>query len=226
MKILHTIALFLVTFQLHCQTAIKPFVQLTYYQSYLNDIFLDELELGGGIQFNDYFSTQVNFRGAQEAFFSQEPSINFRFATISIEPSYRFLGKKHIFSPVIAYNAGIEIANNGKDKFIKMSNYSYKPYYHSPYVQYDKGLYFGKAKVLLSIQRKGVNFLIGATYNTYFFQFHNLIPQGTQSIVAIDNKYKNMGLLRDWQFGFGFETSIKYTFPMKKRATKTASGGE
>ena len=122
--------------------------------------------------------------------------------------------------------AGIEIANNGKNKFIKMSNYSYKPYYHSPYVQYDKGLYFGKAKVLLSIQRKGVDFLIGATYNTYFFQFHNLIPQGTQSIVAIDNKYKNMGLLRDWQIGFGFETSIKYTFPMKKRAAKAESGGE
>jgi hypothetical protein len=208
-------------FQLCAQSNIKPFVKVAFYQSYLDIPRVSELEFGAGVQFNDYISAQVNLRGSQQGYY-QDPSRSFRFATLSIEPSYRILGKKHLFSPVIAYDAGIEIANNGQDKFIYTSNYFYYPYYHSSYNKYNKGLYFGKAKILLSIQWKGLDFLVGATYNTYFFKFYRLRPEGPQSLASNDNQYKITGTYTDGEFGFGFETSIKYTFPMKKRVAKKA----
>lgn len=220
MRIL-TAILILATFQLYSQTGLQPFLKLAFYQSYLETPRVSELELGAGIQFNNYISTQINFRGSQKGYY-QDQSRSFRFATFSIEPSYRILGKKHMFSPVIAYDAGIEIANNGKDKFIYMSNYVYFPYYESSYHKFNKGLYYGKAKILLSIQWKGIDFLMGATYNTYFFQFYNLEPKGPQTYGGKDNKYKIVGTFTDGEFGFGFETSIKYTFPMKKREAKKA----
>jgi hypothetical protein len=217
-----TTILFFITFQLSSQTALKPFIQLSYYQDYLSQVVFEELELGVGVQFNDYFSTQINLRGTQKAFFLNE-SGNIRFGTLSFEPSYRILGKKHMFSPVISYDAGLEIANNGKDKFIYTSNYIYFPTYQQPYSQYNKGLYFGKAKILLSIQWKGFDLLLGATYNTYFFKINRLKPEGPQAYPAsANNKYLVGETYVDKQFGFGFETSLKYTFPMKKRAAKKA----
>ena len=211
------------TFPLCAQSKLKPFVKVGYHQVFTDRLWASELELGVGIQFNDYISTQMNFRGLQDRL-PQDPPRSFRIATFSIEPSYRILGKKHKFSPVIAYDAGVEIANNGQDKF--SSGYSYLSYYHAYYDKYNKGLYFGKAKALLSIQRKGLDFLVGVTYNTYGFKFYRLKPFGPQSLASQTNNYYIEGEYTDWQFGFGFETSIKYTFPMKKRAAKAASGGE
>ena len=201
---------------------IKPFIQLSYYQEYLSNVVFEELGLGVGVQFNDYFSTQINLRGTQKAFFLNE-SGNIRFGTLSIEPSYRVLGKKHMFSPVIAYDAGLEIANNGKDRFIYTSNYVYFPNYEQPYSQYNKGLYFGKAKILLSVQWKGFDLLLGATFNTYLFKINRLKPDGPQDYPASpNNNYLVTETYVDKEFGFGFETSLKYTFPMKKRAAKKA----
>jgi hypothetical protein len=211
---------FFVSSQLCGQSVIKPFIQLSYYQTYTDYFALNELELGAGIQFNDFLSVQVNFRGSQKGYY-QDQSRSFRFATMSIEPSYRILGKKYRFSPVIAYDAGLEIANNGKDRFIYTSNYVYFPTYQQPYSQYNKGLYFGKAKILLSIQLKDFDILVGATYNTYFFKINRLIPDGPQDYSA-NNKYLLGETHVDKQFGFGFETSLKYTFPMKKQQAKKA----
>lgn len=206
-----------VSFQLYAQSSLKPFLKIGYFQTYTDYFALNELGLGGGVQFNDYVSTQINFRGSIQRVLNG-PSENFKIASVSIEPSYRILGKKYMFSPVIAYDAGIEIANNGKDKFI--FDYVYRPYYQSPYSKYNKGLYFGKAKILLSIQWKQLDFLIGATYNTYFFRFYELEPYGPQTYGGKNNNYKIVGTFTDGEFGFGFETSIKYTFPMKKREVK------
>ena len=211
------------SFQLCAQSNLKPFVKVGYQHVFTDHLRLSELEVGAGVQFNDYFSTQVNFRGSQDRL-PQDPPRSFRIATFSIEPSYRILGKKHKFSPVIAYDAGLEIANNAKDRFIK--HYIYRPYYQDSFDKYNKGFYFGKAKVLLSIQRKGFDFLMGATYNTYAFKFYRLKPKGTQSLASETNNYYIADFYTDWQFGFGFETSIKYTFPMKKRVEKAVGGGE
>jgi hypothetical protein len=204
--------------QLCGQSVIKPFIQLSYYQTYTDYFALNELELGAGVQFNDYISAQVNCRGSIQRVLNG-PSENFKIATLSFEPSYRILGKKHMFSPLIAYDAGLEVANNGKDKFIY--DYVYHPSYQEPYNQYNKGLYFGKAKILLSIQLKDFDILVGATYNTYFFKINRLIPDGPQDYSA-NNKYLLGETHVDKQFGFGFETSLKYTFPMKKQQAKKA----
>jgi hypothetical protein len=219
---MRTILIFLIfsTFQLYAQSNIKPFIKLGYFQTYTDRTALNELELGAGVQFNDYLSAQVNLRGSQNRL-QQDPPRSFRFATISIEPSYRILGEKYMFSPVIAYDAGLEIANNGKDKF--SSGYVYLINYESPYNQYNKGVYFGKAKILLSIQLKDFDILVGATFNTYFFKFNRLIPDGPQAYPAsANNKYLVGETYVDKQFGFGFETSVKYTFPMKKQQAKKA----
>lgn len=211
------------SFQLCAQSNLNPFLKISYFQVYTDHLGLNELELGAGVQFNDYISAQINIRGAQDPIF-KDPLGKFQVATFSIEPSYRILGKKYMFSPVIAYDAGIEIANNGKEKFIYMSNYVYFPYYESSRHKLNKGLYYGKAKVLLSIQWKQLDFLIGATYNTYFFRFYELEPDGPQTYPAsAENKYKIVGTFTDGEFGFGFETSIKYTFPMKKQQAKKAA---
>ena len=223
MKLILFILSVLAGFQIYSQNNLKPLIKAGYYQTFTNGLYLNELELGAGVQFNDYFSTQVNFRGSQDRL-PQDPPRSFRIATFSIEPSYRILGKKHKFSPVIAYDAGLEIANNSKDRFIK--HYIYRPYYQDSFDKYNKGFYFGKAKILLSIQRKGFDFLMGATYNTYAFKFYRLKPKGSQSLASETNNYYIADFYTDWQFGFGFETSIKYTFPMKKRAAKAQSGGE
>jgi hypothetical protein len=221
MRVIITCLIF-ISFKLCAQSNIRPLISLGYYQTFTDNLWLNELELGAGIQFNDYLSTQINFRGSQDRL-PQDPSRSFRVASLSIEPSYRILGKKHIFSPVIAYDAGLEIANNGTDKFIYTSNYIYFPTYQQPYSQYNKGLYFGKAKILLSIQWKGFDLLLGATYNTYFFKINRLKPEGPQAYPAsANNKYLVGETYVDKQFGFGFETSLKYTFPMKKRAAKKA----
>lgn len=128
-----------------------------------------------------------------------------------------------MFSPVIAYDAGLEIANNGKDKFLNRSSYIFYPNYQEPYYQYNKGLYFGKAKILLSVQWKGFDLLLGATYNTYLFKINRLRPTGPQDYPASpNNKFVITETYVDKQFGFGFETSLKYTFPMKKREAKNA----
>ena len=211
------------SFQLYAQSNLKPFIKIGYFRTYTDYFKMNELEVGAGVHFNDYFSTQVNFRGSDDRL-PHDPPRSFRVATFSIEPSYRILSSKYMFSPVIAYDAGIEIANNSKDRFIKL--YTYRPHYHAYSDKYDKGLYFGKAKALLSIQRKGLDFLIGVTYNTYGFKFYRLEPIGPQSLASQENNYYIEGTYTDWQFGFGFETSIKYTFPMKKRAAKATSGGE
>jgi len=209
---------FFTTVQLSAQSNVKPFIQLSYYQEYLSNVIFEDLEFGVGVQFNDYFSGQINLRGTQKAFYLNE-SGNVRFASMSIEPSYRILGKKHMLSPVIAYDAGIEIANNGRGKYIYLSNYVFFPNYDIAYHQFNKGLYYGKAKLLLSIQLKDFDILVGATYNTYVFQFYHLKPNGPQSYPpSPENKSKATYKFPDTQFGFGFEASLKYTFPMKKRS--------
>ena len=76
-----TYIVFFTTFQLCAQSVIKPFLKLAFYQSYLEIPRVSELELGVGVQFGDYVSTQINIRGSQQGKY-QNSSGSFRFATL------------------------------------------------------------------------------------------------------------------------------------------------
>ncbi len=199
------IAFCLLSFGMNAQSKIRPFVKAGFYQNFLSDLWLNEIEIGGGAQFNDHFSLGLNGRfGVRE--FSRTPYSNFKTGVISLEPSYRILSNKFMFSPVIAYDAGIEIANNVYDKYTDLENfvlYSYKDYGHYKGLT---GLYYGKAKILLSFQRMGLEVLIGVTYGTYIFQYYSYNY----------TTYKQIYYAKHLEYGIGYEMSLKYTFPMKK----------
>lgn len=207
MKLL--IAFCLLSFGLVAQSKVRPFVNAGFYQNFFSDLWLNEIEIGGGVQFNDFFSFGLNGRfGVRE--FSRTPYSNFKTGVISLESTYRILGKKFMFSPVIAYDAGIEIANNVYDKYTDLENFNLFSYYDYGHYKGLSGLYFGKAKILLSIQRKGLEILTGLTYGTYFFQYF-----------SSDISYnKPIYLVKRLEYGFGYETSLKYTFPIIKKNKK------
>lgn len=202
MKLL--IAFCLLSFGLNAQSNIKPFIKAGYYQNFLTNLWLSEFELGGGAQFNDFISLGIYGRfGIRE--FTRTPYSNYKIGVISIEPSYRILSNKYRLSPVIAYDAGLEIANNGEGKYINTSNFIYyKDKDTGRYTNF-RGYFFGKAKIMLSIRDKGFEVLLGATYSTYIFKYFS------------DYYYFKYYTAKEYQFGFGFETKFKYTFTSKKQ---------
>lgn len=56
MKITLTFLVF-VSFQIYSQSTIKPFIQLGYYQTFTDDLYMSEIELGVGVEINNYLST-------------------------------------------------------------------------------------------------------------------------------------------------------------------------
>ncbi len=189
------------------QNSMKPMVNTSYMYSYPMDRLLShELQIGGGIQFSDHFSLQLNVRGIQSARdvsyqIIKEP---LRIVTLSVSPLYRMLNRKYIVSPVIGIDAGTQVWSNGFGRYVD-ENWIFMENSSSTHYLYRKGVFFGRAKLLADFRIWDFNLLIGASYNMYYFKLDSDI-----------NSTK----------AFGLEGTVMYTFPMKKRAAKAASAGE
>ena len=190
------------------QSNMKPMVSAQYAMIVgRSDFFVHELQIGGGVQFNDYFSLQLTLRGIQNARDVSNQTIKepLRIVTLSLSPSYRIFKRKYPASPVLGVDVGTQIWSNGYGRYIDRSwSFIEKPVYSYDGFLFNKGVFFGKLKLLADFKIWDFNLLIGASYNMYYFKLDNHIS---------DVK------------GFGLEGTLTYTFPMKKHAAKAASGG-
>ncbi len=189
------------------QNNMKPVVSAQYAMIVGDsDFFVGELQIGCGVQFNDYFSLQLTLRGIQNARDVSNHVIKdpLRIVTLSLSPYYRILKRKYFASPVIGIDVGTQIWSNGFGRYIDR-NWSFinKPEHSYDGFLFNKGVFFGKAKLLVDFKIWNFNILVGPSFNMYYFKLDNNI----------------------WDVkGLGLEGTVTYTFPMKKRAAKATSG--
>ena len=220
MKLVSILLLSFITTQLAVgQNTMKPMVNVSYMYSHsigsypLNGFWTHELQIGGGVQFNDHFSLQLNVVGIQNARKITHPTIKepLQIVTLSLSPGFRILKTKYKVSPWIGLDVGTQIWSNGNGKYIDKSfRLRNKPEYSYDGFLYRRGVFFGIAKVLADFKIWDFNLLIGASYNMYYFKLDR-----DNSPTYIYNNSKGVGL----------EGMLTYTFPMKKRAAK-AEGAE
>ncbi len=183
------------------QNKMKPIISASYmYSVPFDGLFSEEAQIGGGMQFNDYLSLQINVRGIQNAYNEVHP---LRIATLSLSPSYRILKRKYFASPVIGIDVGTQVWSNGKGRYIDRGwRFITKPANSYDGYSYSRGLFFGRAKLLADFRIWNFNLLIGASYNVYYIKLKEF-NSDTRAI--------------------GLEGTVMYTFPMKKRAAKATS---
>ena len=200
---------FLITQLSVAQNTMKPIVNASYMYSYPMDRLLShELQIGGGIQFSDHFSLQLNVRGIQSARDVSDQPIKepLRIVTLSLSPLYRVLKRKYMVSPVIGIDVGTQVWSNGNGRYVDDSwIFIEKPIYSYDGFLYDKGVFFGRAKLLADFRIWDFDLLIGASFNMYYFKLDSHIS-GTKAV--------------------GLEATVMYTFPMKKRVVKVENVGE
>ena len=208
MKLLSFLLFSFITTQLVVgQNTMKPIVNASYMYSYPIDRLLShELQIGGGVQFNDHLSLQLNVRGIQNARGISNNTIKepLQIITVSLSPSCRFLKRNYIVSPVLAMDAGTELWSNGFGRYVDQG-FEFRENSGYTHYLYRKGVFFGRAKILADFRVWDFNLLIGASFNMYYFKLDSDI-YSTKAI--------------------GLEGTVMYTFPMKKRAAKATSGGE
>ena len=214
MKLVSFLLLSFITPQLAVgQNIIKPIVSAGYnflypLRSYpVSGFWAHELQIGGGMQFNDHFSLQLNVVGIQNARKVTHPTIKepVQIVTLSLSPGFRILKSKYRVSPWVGLDVGTQIWSNANGKYIDKSfRFINKPEYSYDGFLYRRGVLFGRAKLLADFKIWNFNLLIGPSFNMYYFMLSNILVSKA----------------------VGVEGMVTYTFPMKKRATKTASGGE
>ena len=198
-----------VSFKPYAQSSLKPIVNLGYTYLYpLDNLWIHEVHIGGGAQFDDHFSLQLNIKGMQNArdLSSQKIKEPLRIVVISISPYNRILKPKYIVSPAIGLDLGTQVWSNGNGRFIS-SDYSFK---NSSNLRYERGIFFGKAKLLADFKINSFNLMIGPTFNIMYFK------TGKVKTDWMDNSYFEKYI--DERRGIGLELSLMYTFPMKKRS--------
>ena len=220
MKLISILLLNFITAQLAVgQNTMKPILSAGYMYSFpmgsypLRGFGAYELQIGGGVQFNDHFSLQLNVIGIQNARKITHPIIKERLqiVTLSLSPGFRVLKSKYRVSPWVGLDVGTQIWSNGNGKYIDKSfRFINKPEYSYDGFLYHRGFFFGRAKLLADFKLWDFNLLIGACFNMYYFKL-----DGDYYLTYTYNA-KAVGL----------EGMITYTFPMKKRVAKAANGGE
>ena len=183
----------------------------------INEYYGFDYSLGGGININNKVSVLLQFNYLKNQ--RDNNSDNFdalQMLTTSLSISGRFLEKKHMFSPVLEFDIGVNIVSNAKDRYVD-NNYIIqdKPYYSENYKFLNNSI-FVKTKLLLNIKVKSFDFFIGPSFNAYGFHVKRLAGQTL-------NGYHDEKVFFDLQKGIGFEAQVQYTFPMKKQQAKKAS---
>jgi hypothetical protein len=163
-----------------------------------------DFNFGGGFSVNNQWSFQLHANYLRCGMDSDNDNFSaLQMINTSLSTSYRFLKKTHRFSPVLDLDFGVNMWSNAKGLYVD-DNYiiqEHSDYYHYRFLNYSL---FGKTKLLLSINAKSFDFLIGPSFNTYFFNF----------------RYAQKPTYYDLEMGIGLETKVQYTFPMKKQQAK------
>lgn len=207
--LLITLMFFFVKF-VFTQTTVNPVVKAS--SSYMMD-FGDyyyyngfDYSLGGGIRISNQYQLsillQVNYlkNYRDNNYDNFDP---FQMLNTSLSTSYRFLRKRHIVSPVLELDWGINVWSNAEVLYIN-SSLIIEDNWDINHYKFRKNSIFGKSKLLLNVNLKSVDINIGASYNTYFFHLQR----------------QNSGAFYGFVKGLGFEAQVLYTFPMKKQQAK------
>jgi len=191
------------------QLNLRPFVKtggaINFYLR--NGPITAQVNLSGGVHFNDHFALQVGAERIVHTF------RNWDILIASIEPTYRIFNREHVFSPVIGIAVGTELTTNATDRFIT-EDYGFVTYgvtgagSSGSKTRYKKGVFFGKGKVLADFKIKDFNISVGPTFDMMFIKEESFKYYIDSKVYIAKN------------YGIGAELSFMYTFPMKKREAK------
>ncbi len=196
------------------QSSMKPFIKMTGAVGAYDGGNIIALDLGvaAGLHLDDHLNVQVGVNNVKPLYGQLE------IVTISISPFYRILQPKYKVSPVIGMDVGTQIWSNGNGRYIN-SDYRFTGYTSSSSnSRYNRGLFFGKVKLLADFKIKAFNIMVGPTFNLMYFKIEEV---GKNWFTGED--YSVTDAYIDERRGFGAEFSLMYTFPMKKRAAKATS---
>ena len=190
---------------------VKPIVNLGY-GALLKEYRFQEFQLGGGIQLNDHFSLQLNYRYIYYEFDLSPQNESLKSQNLSVSGGYRLLDKNHIVSPLIVLDIGTPILSNANGAF--MSNgFRIKENYDSGMWRYNHGIVFNKLKAYCDIRLKSFDILLGGSYNLYVYSKSNLKPDDWHLTYE---DYLVTKTITVPMHNFGIEASLMYTIPTKK----------
>ena len=199
---------------LTCQAQITPVFSAGYSAllgTNTHDDQFFELQIGTGIRLNDLLSAQLNYTFANYEFVINPPGKlqPVKVDILSLSMGCRLL-KKSIISPSILFDFGFPIHSNANDKLI-YKGYLITTDYSEGVWRYNRGLFFGKFKLMSDLKVKSFNILLGGSYNLWFENVSWLKP-GT-SIGLEYYAYQTKVVDRH---NFGVELGLMYTLPSKK----------
>lgn len=171
-----------------------------------------ELQAGGGIRIKDQLVTQLNYKFVT-AGFNLAPSnyVPLKSHLLMLSGMYRVLKKRYLCSPAFSLDVGVPVFSNGNSSLIHDNGYAVEENYSIGFWRYNRGLFFGKFKLMSDLKVKSFNILLGASYNLWLENVSWLKP-GT-SIGLEYYAYQTKVVDRH---NFGIEAGIMYTFPGKK----------
>ena len=203
------VAVFIVCFILSLGSSwsqVKPIVNLGYGALLIEDRF-QEFQLGGGVQLNDHFSLQLNYRYMYYEFDLSPQNEPLKSQFLSISGGCRLLDKNHTVSPLIVLDIGTPILSNANGTF--MSNgFRIRENYDLGMWRYNHGIVFNKLKAYCDIRLKSFDILLGGSYNLFVYSKSFLSP--------VANSYYVTKTITVPMHNFGIEASLMYTFPSKK----------
>ena len=183
------------------------------YGALLKEYRFQEFQLGGGVQLNDHFSLQLNYRYMYYEFDMTTTDLEpMKSDILSLSTNYRILNKKSIISPIIILDIGAPFYSNANKEliyntFLISQNYSLGSW------RYNRGLFSGKLKAMCDIRLKSFDILLGGSYNLYVYNKSNLKPdywnETTEDYIVTKTITVPM-------YNFGIEASLMYTIPSKK----------
>ena len=190
---------------------VKPVVNLGY-GALLKEYRFQEFQLGGGVQLNDHFSLQLNYRYMYYEFDLHPSREPMKADVISFSTGYRVLKGNHIISPIVVLDIGTPLRSNANNTLMH-HYFQIEEEYYTGMIMYNRGLVFGKLKTMCDLKLKSFDFLIGGSYNPYVFSMTNLKSSSwtpTPEGYVLDKKYRFV------MNNFGIEASLMYTIPSKK----------
>jgi hypothetical protein len=192
-----------------CQ--IRPSINFGY-GALLYDYRFQEYQFGLGAQINSKVFSHINYRYIYYEFdMTPEPwDETIKNGVISLTGGYRFLGQKRL-SPLIILDVGMPLHSNANEALIMGGATIVKTYYPGVW-RYNRGLFFGKLKVMSDIKVKSFNILIGASFNLWYWSVSEL----ESATLIYSDQYVVSATRIGGQANFGLEAGLMYTFPGKK----------